>query len=163
LLGRLEEAVDHYDAAIQLAPKDAYAIACRADLFTDMGRYHEAGRQYEQAIRIDPRSAEAQRGLAWLLATCPDDSIRNPAEAIKRAETAVRLENEEDSLAFDTLAAAQASSGDFGSAMKTLGRAIDIAPENEREAYQNRLLMYQHQKAYRIAPMRAVAQASYSD
>jgi tetratricopeptide (TPR) repeat protein len=162
LLGELGEAIDHYDAAVQLSPNDGYAVACRADLLTDMGRYNEALRQYEHAIQIDPRSSQAQRGLAWLLATCPDETIRDPSTAIKRAEMAIRLEEQEDSLAFDTLAAAHASNGDFGAAMKTLGHAISIAPENERDAYQNRLLMYQHQRPFRIAPMQPVAQASYA-
>src|SRR4029079_11655735 len=151
----------HYDAAVQLAPDDAYAIASRADLMTDLGRYAEAVNEYERAIQIDPSSAHAFRGSAWLLATCPDDTVRDASLAIQRAEMAMRIEGREDSVTMDTLAAAQASSGDFAAAIATLGRAIDVAPENERDVYQDRLLMYQHGKAYHIAPLRQVAQASY--
>jgi tetratricopeptide (TPR) repeat protein len=163
LLGQIEEAMEHYDAAVQLTPEDAYAVACRADLLTDMGRYRDAVVQYEQSIQLDPQSPQPHRGLAWLLATCPEDAIRDPSMAVKRAETAIRLEGEDDSLTLDTLGAALASQGNYTDAMKALGRAIAIAPENEREAYQSRLLMYQQGRPFRIEPMRPVAQASYSE
>jgi tetratricopeptide (TPR) repeat protein len=161
VLGQLDEAADHYDAAVQLSPDDSYAVASRADLLTDMGRYHEAARQYERAIQLDPQSSYAHRGAAWLLATCPDESVQDAARAMMHAETALRLDEKQDSIAFDTLAAAQASSGDFATAMETLGKAIAMAPDNERDAYNERLMRYQHGRAFRIAPMRPVAQASY--
>jgi tetratricopeptide (TPR) repeat protein len=161
LLGRLDEAIAHYDAAVQLAPSDAYAIASRADLLTDMGRYVDAAADYDRAIQLDPSSAHPYRGSAWLLATCPDESVRNPTLAVARAQVAVELDRKQDAVSFDTLAAAQASSGDFHAAAKTLRRAIDIAPGDEREVYQDRLALYQRAKPYRISPVRDVRQASY--
>ena len=161
LLGRLDDSIGHYDAAVQLAPDDAYAISSRADLLTDLGRYSEAARDYERSIELDPRSPEAYRGLAWLMATCPDDSIRNPARAMELAEFALRLDEKREPVGLDTLAAAQASAGDFAAAMQTLHKAIETAPEAERTVYQDRLVMYQHARPFRIAPVRQVAQASY--
>ena len=122
LLGRVEEAIAHYDASVQLAPNDAYAAACRADLLTDIGRYTEAEAEYERAIEIDPSLSQAHGGSAWLLATCPDNAVRNPELAIERAKTAIEQGGDKDALNFDTLAAAQASAGDFAGAME-LGSA----------------------------------------
>jgi tetratricopeptide (TPR) repeat protein len=161
LLGRLDEAIAHYDAAVQLAPEDGYAVACRADLMTDLGRYAEAAGEYERAVEIDPNSAHALRGSAWLLATCPDDGVRNPELALERAVTAIRLAGQDDTVAIDTLAAAQASGGDFAAATKTLGQAIEQAPEIEREVYEDRLLLYQQGMAFRIAPIHSVTQAGF--
>ena len=161
LLGQLDEAIGHYDAAVQLAPEDGYAVACRADLFTDMGRYADATADYDLAIEIDPQSAHAYSGSAWLLATCPDDAVREPQLAIERARMAIELSGKEDAISFDTLAAAQANAGDFTTAAQTVRQAIDLAPANEREVYQDRLSLYQHAKPYRIAPLRQVTQASY--
>jgi tetratricopeptide (TPR) repeat protein len=161
LLGQLDEAIGHYDAAVQLAPEDGYAVACRADLLTDMGRYADATADYNLAIEIDPQSAHAYSGSAWLLATCPDDSVRDPQLAIERARMAIELSGKEDAVSFDTLAAAQASAGDFTAAAQNARQAIDLAPDNEREVYQDRLSLYQHAKPYRIAPLREVTQASY--
>jgi tetratricopeptide (TPR) repeat protein len=157
----LDEALDNYDAAVQLAPDDAYAVASRADLLTDLGRYVDAAKGYEQAIKLDPNSASGLRGSAWLLATCPDQSIRNPKLALDRAQRAIELEGRNDALSLDTLAAAEASAGDFTAAMKTMRQALQIAPAEEREVYQDRLQLYQRARPYRIAPVRDVAQATY--
>jgi tetratricopeptide (TPR) repeat protein len=161
LLGRLDESMENYDAAVQLSPGDAYAVASRADLLTDLGRYAEAAREYERAIQLDAKLVHAHRGAAWLLATCPDASVRNAALAVERAEAAIQLEGRDDTLSLDTLAAAQASSGDFATAVETLTRAIAIAPDNEREVYHERLSLYQDRRAFRIAPLRPVAQAGF--
>ncbi len=158
LLGRIDEAVAHYDAAVQLAPDDGYAAACRADLLTDIGRYADAVAEYDRAIKLDPSSSQAQGGLAWLLATCPDSSVRNADLAIERAKTVIEQGGEKEAVNYDTLAAAQASAGDFASAMDSVRQAIQLAPAEERDAYKNRLTMYQQAKPYRIAPVERVAQ-----
>ncbi len=161
LFGRLDHALAHYNAAVRLSPDDAYAIASRADLFTDLGRYTEANTDYERAIKLDPKSMHANSGSAWLLATCPDQNIRNPALAMARARKAIELSGTPEAVNLDTLAAAQASNGDFRAATESLRMAIKIAAAGEREVYQDRLTMYQRGEAYCIAPVRPIAQASY--
>jgi tetratricopeptide (TPR) repeat protein len=161
LLGRLDEAIAHYDAAVQLSPDDSYAVVSRADLLTDMGRYVDANAQYEHAIELDPQSVYAHSGSAWLLATCPDGTVRNPILAIERAKRSIELSGKKDAVNFDTLAAAQAAAGDFRAAVQTARHAIELAQEDEREVYQDRLAMYEQARPYVIAPMRPVAQVSY--
>jgi tetratricopeptide (TPR) repeat protein len=162
LLGNLDQAVGHYDAAVQLAPNDAYAAACRADLLTDVGRYSDALTEYDRAMQLDPNSSQANCGLAWLLATCPDSALRNPELAIERAKQAIELSGAKDAVSYDSLAAAEASAGDFTAAMQSIRRAIELAPVDERDAYKERLVMYQQAKPYRIAPVERMAQqASY--
>lgn len=161
LLGQLDDAVGHFDAAVQLAPTDSYAAACRADLFTDVGRYSEAEAEYNRAIELDPKSTQAHSGSAWLLATCPDNLIRNADLAIQRAQTVIELGGEQDAVNYDTLAAAQANAGDFDAAMDSLRHAIELAPSDERDAYKGRLVLYQQAKPYRIAPVDRIAQVSY--
>jgi tetratricopeptide (TPR) repeat protein len=162
LLGHTDDAVAHYDAAVQLAPSDAYAAACRADMLTDIGRYSEAISEYERAIEIDPSSNQAQGGSAWLLATCPDSKVRNPELAIERAYTVIEQGGEKDAVNYDTLAAAQASAGDFKGAMDSVRKAMELAPQDERDAYKDRFVMYQQAKPYRISPIeRDTRQVSY--
>jgi tetratricopeptide (TPR) repeat protein len=158
LMGKVDEAVAHYDAAVQLAPDDAYAAACRADLLTDVGRYSEAIAEYERAIEIDPKLSQAYGGSAWLLATCPDSSIRNAGRAIERAKAAIDEGGERDALNYDTLAAAYANAGDYEAAMDSVRKAIELAPADERDAYKGRLILYQKAKPYRIAPVERTAQ-----
>jgi tetratricopeptide (TPR) repeat protein len=162
LMNRLDDAVLHYDAAVQLAPTDAYAAACRADLLTDVGRYSDALAEYNRALKIDPKSSQANCGSAWLLATCPDSALRNPQLAVERAKQAIELTGPKDAVSFDSLAAAQASSGDFTAAMDSIHKAIELASADERDAYKDRMAVYQQAKPYRIAPVERMAQqASY--
>jgi tetratricopeptide (TPR) repeat protein len=161
LLGQLDEAADHFDAAVQLVPNDAYAISSRADLLTDMGRYTDAAAGYDEAIRLQPKSCQSYSSSAWLLATCPDSSVRNPELAIERAKKAIELCGKEDAVGLDTLAAAQASAGEFDSAAQSVSKALAMAPADERSVYQERLELYQHGKAYHIERVQQVSQANY--
>ena len=162
LMNRLDDAVLHYDAAVQLAPNDGYAAACRADLLTDVGRYADALAEYSRALTIDPNSNQANAGSAWLLATCPDSALRDPELALERASRAIEFGGQDDPVSYDSLAAAQASAGDFESAMNSIQKAIELAPAEERDAYRDRQVVYQQAKPYRIAPVERLAQqASY--
>jgi tetratricopeptide (TPR) repeat protein len=163
LESKLDAALRHYDEAVQLSPNDAYAIASRADVLTDLGRYAEAASQYERAIAADPESSHAQSGSAWLLATCPDAAIRNSKLAVERAEAAVKLTGSEDPTSLDTLAAAQANDGDFAAATQTVERAVSLATDDEKKAYQQRLALYEQGKAYRHAPLGDVIQTSHQE
>jgi hypothetical protein len=82
--------------------------------------------------------------------------------AIKRAETAVQLTERKDAASFDALAAAQASAGDFDSAKKSIGQAIQLASNDEKKAIEARLALYEREKAYHIAPLE-IAQVSYEE
>ncbi len=160
-LGRLDESLARFDAAVQLDANNAYTLACRGDLLTDLGQYAEAAADYNRALRIEPRSVEAFRGSAWLLSTCPDSSVRNPQLAVERAQAAMQLDRKQDAVNYDTLAAALANAGQFRTAANTVRQAIDLAPDDQRSVYENRLQLYEHSQPFRIAPLRPVSQASY--
>jgi tetratricopeptide (TPR) repeat protein len=163
MLGHFDEAAEHLNRAIELAPNDASALSSRADLYTDLGNYADATADYERALEVDGHSAEACRGSAWLLATCPDRAIRNPEVAVQRAELAAELERKPEATTYDTLAAAQASAGDFAAATQTIRRAIELAPPSEKSVYQDRLAMYRQSTPFQISPIgRGVRQAEYS-
>jgi tetratricopeptide (TPR) repeat protein len=159
--GQLDAAVRHYDEAVRLAPNDAYAIASRADVLSDLGHYAEAAADYERAIQADPNLSHAHSGSAWLLATCPDDSIRDPQLALERAQTAIDLTGGEDAASFDTLAAAQANNGDFAGATQSIEQAVRLANPGEKQAYQDRLSLYQQNIPFRLEPAGSVLQTSH--
>jgi tetratricopeptide (TPR) repeat protein len=107
---------------------------------------------YERRLRNSPNRSRARNGLAWLLATCPDDDIRDGAKAVEHATKACELTNWENAAFVDTLAAAYAESGDFDSAVKQQRKAIELLSEEDegpRADMEERLKLYQSGKPYR--------------
>lgn len=161
MLGKMDQALRHLDAAALLSPQDASVLSCRADLLVDMGRYAAAAESYRSAIAVDPQMPAAYRNLAWLQATCPENAYRDAASAVANATQALELAGVEDDISLDTLAAAQAASGDFESAATTLRKAIAIAPAGDQAVYAERLSLYQSGKPFTSSPVEDVQQAGY--
>ena len=60
-----------------------------ANALQDQGQFSEAVKQNRRAMRIRPNSFLAANQLAWLLATCRDDQIRDAEEALRLAERVI--------------------------------------------------------------------------
>ena len=157
LLGRLDDAVAHYDAAVQLAPNDAYAAACRADLLTDVGRYSDALAEYNRAIAdrsaIRARQIAVRRGC-WRRARTARFAIRSwrSSGPSRRSSWAARKTPSATTRSPPPRPAPAISTA----AMDSIHKAIELAPADERDAYKDRLIMYQQAKPYRIAPVERV-------
>ncbi len=97
--------------------------------------------------------------LATLLATSPVKSQRDGRRAVTLAERAVKLAKGSlaDSRVYfellDTLAAAQAETGDFKAAVATQQEAIEAAPDSRRDDLRTRLKLYEAGKPYRREEM----------
>lgn len=65
--GRTEQAMAHFNRAIQLDPQQAGGYLGRGNTFNILGRYEEAVADYNTAIGIDPNQAEAyaNRAIAY--------------------------------------------------------------------------------------------------
>lgn len=161
MLGRWDEAIAHFSAAIEIEPQRPDIICSRGDLHADMGNYGQALADYSQTIEIDPEFGHAYRNGAWLLATCPDESFRDPTNAVLGAEQALEYSYGERHVALDTLAAALASNGRFDEAIATITQAVDLAPEQTKFTYLSRMQLYQEQKPFRTESVGDVAQVTY--
>jgi hypothetical protein len=104
------------------------------------------------ALEHDSELVEALNNLAWLLATAPDDSIRNGPEAVRFAETACRLTSYRQTLLVGTLASAYAEAGRFAEAVETARKACALAGESRDPGLLERnrelLAIYESGKAY---------------
>lgn len=148
-LENYEAAMMAYGQAVKLAPKNALVLSNRADAYSDLGYFKEAILDYKQALTLEKDLPRAQQGLAWILATCPDDTYRNPDLALRFAKAAVTQSDGLDFRYFDTLAAAEAATGQFDVAKQRLGEAIKKAPTSEKPFLQHRLALYEKRQAYR--------------
>jgi uncharacterized protein HemY len=62
-----------------------------ARMFQDAGRFEEADKSYREGVEAVPDSANLNNEVAWFRATCREPRFRDPAEAVQRAEKAVKL------------------------------------------------------------------------
>lgn len=159
--GRPGEAVERFRAALSAAPDDPnlhyrYSMA----LLVRGGSAGEAAGHLREAIRLNPDWPQPLNALAWLLATSPDLSVRDGAEALRLASRAVELTGSRDPLLLDTRAAALAASGRFAEAVATERDALELlahAPTDTlAAAMRERLKLYQRGSAY-LEPVRAAA------
>ena len=83
--------------------------------------------EFQKVLELDPNHVTAQNNLAWMLATCPDASLRNGPKAVELAQRAVQLSAGMSPQILDTLAAAYAEAGQFPEAIKTARQALDLS------------------------------------
>lgn len=143
-VGLTNEALTNFYQVVNLqpSPQAHYNLALALVL---SGQSRLAIPEYQEALRLKPDWAAALNDLAWILATDPDGSIRNGAQAIALAEAACRLEAQQARY-WGTLDAAYAEAGRFDTAITTAERTRDLASsqglKDIAEAAQERLNLY---------------------
>ena len=90
----------------------------------------EAIADFKKALETTPDSPSMLNNLAWVLATSPDDKLRDGKESIRLAEKAVKLTKEKAAYILSTYASGFAETGDWDSAVKWSEKAID---QNRKE------------------------------
>ena len=132
--GQVERAIQSYHKAIELSPEDADAHQSLARALVLQNQLAEAVYRYRRTLEIEPDRVGALLDLAWIIATAPSLELRVPAEGVRLAERAVRLTENRNATALDTLAAAYAAAGQSDRAVTTAESALAVAVEaGERE------------------------------
>ncbi len=149
-LNHTAEAVQDLTAALGLNPQLAEALSLRADIYCKLGYWEQAIEDYQQSLRVDPRSQSTYRGLAWMLATCPNSRYRDGGKAVESAMRALRLGDASDPAILDTLAAAYAEAGQFDEAIKSIEQAIVLAGNAANDSLSERLTLYRQRKTFRM-------------
>jgi tetratricopeptide (TPR) repeat protein len=85
-LGKIDHALADFDRWLELTPNDARGYVARAGLHTRRRTYDLALADLERAVRLDASNPAALNGLAWLLATCPEERFRNGKRAVMLAQ-----------------------------------------------------------------------------
>jgi tetratricopeptide (TPR) repeat protein len=125
--GQLSAAIEHCRAALLIRPGNPDCHTILAVALDESGHSVEAIQHYERALEISPQSVSALNNLAWLLATCPDVSLRNGARAIQLAGRAEQLSEGTNAVVLRTLAAGYAEAGQFGKAIESGRAATQVA------------------------------------
>jgi tetratricopeptide (TPR) repeat protein len=146
-----DRAIKDFTDAIRLGPKFITAYFGRGLAYYFKKEYDKAIRDYTQAIRLDPKDAPAYTNLAWLLATCPKEEVRNGKKAVEYAKKACELTGWKEPNKLSVLAAAHAEAGQFKEAVKWEKKALEIGWDDkvQQEGARKRLKLYEAGKPYR--------------
>ncbi len=123
--GNLDRAIIWFSKAVALAPTMAKAHANLGGAFARKRQFGEAITQFQTAVELQPTNVPALNNLAWLLATCPDGSLRDGQKAVNLARQADQLSRGQSADILITLAAAYAEVQEYPEAVSTVRRALE--------------------------------------
>lgn len=157
-LGEIDLAVADFNLAAAIDPEHGDALAERGALYAQIGNHAAAAADLAKAIQIDPHQPTTRRAYAWLLATCPVARLRDPAQAVRQAEQAMRMISavqqtsvgvaDERARYLDALAVALAADGQFGAATRFAEQAANQASGPLAEHIRGRLAGYRNGVAF---------------
>jgi tetratricopeptide (TPR) repeat protein len=132
--GKLEECIFHLKRALELDPDYTSAHANLAEAYGASGQRALAAQQFALALKAAPDKPFLLNRLAWLLATSPEDSVRNGPRAVELAERAVSITGRQDIMSLETLSAAYAEVGRFEDAVRVAREALAQAERQGNDA-----------------------------
>jgi len=113
------------------------------ELYQALGSLYYKWKKYSQAIEfytitidMSPNDPETLNNLAWLYATCEDEFLRDPNQALRLAERAAAIDSRAHIL--DTLAESYYINGLLEEAIRTARAALKLSREN-RSYYKGQL------------------------
>ena len=148
---RPRRAIDLLTAVLDDNEKSVDALRARGDALLSVGKHADAIADYEKALSIDPKHTGVLNNLAWVLATSPEDNLRNPKRSIELATKACELTEYKEAHILSTLASGYAESGDWETALKWSTKAVEVGAQEAETSDQlkKELESYREKKPWR--------------
>ena len=121
---------------IERAPENPRLYGLLGDLHYRRQNFAEVQQAYEKSLALMPDQPQVLNNLAWLLATSPDERLRDPVRALALARLAARLD--QSAYILDTLAECYFLNEDYERAVEAGRRALARA-EGDRSHYEAQL------------------------
>jgi tetratricopeptide (TPR) repeat protein len=144
-----QKAIETYDAILKRHPDNWQAVRGRADTLLTTGKHAEAIADFEKGLKLRPKDPGMLNNLAWVLATSPDDKLRNGKRAIELAKSACEVTQYKQAHILSTLAAAYAETGDFKTAIEWSEKAVQQGKDDQKAALSKELASYRAGKPWR--------------
>jgi len=127
------------------------ALRARGDALLSVGKHADAIKDYDEALKIDAEDTGVLNNLAWVLATSPEEGVRNAERSIEHGLKACELTKYERPHILSTLAAGYAEKGDWETAIKWSSKAVELGAKDEGvdEQLKKELESYKQKKAWR--------------
>jgi tetratricopeptide (TPR) repeat protein len=144
-----QKALAAYSEVLAKHPDHFAALRARGDTCLTTGKHAEAIADYEKAVKLQPKDPGVLNNLAWVLATSPNDKLRDGKRAIALATLACKETNYQQAHILSTLAAAYAETGDFRSATEWSEKAVQRGKDDQKAALAKELASYKAGKPWR--------------
>lgn len=148
-VGNSRKAIDVFTEVLKSKPGNNVAIRGRADAYLSIGAHKKAIADYEAALKAAPDDSGILNNFAWVLATSPEDELRNGKRALELGLKACKLTEYKEAHILSTLAAAYAEIGDFENAVKWSKKACELGDESVVDQLEQELKSYQNGKPWR--------------
>jgi len=126
--GRYGQAVDHFDRSLHFEDTEFSIYTAYARMLVKTEAYEPAVDLLERGLGLI-NSNELKNELAWLLATCPQEKVRDPKRAVTLANDILDAAGANNPYYLDTAAAAHAGVGGVEQALRLAAQARRIALE----------------------------------
>jgi Tfp pilus assembly protein PilF len=146
------EAIRRFTKALEADAEAFAALRGRSDAEISIGDHKAALGDLEKALVLQADDSGVLNNLAWLLATSPEEAIRDGKRAIELATKACEVTKWEQPHIISTLAAAHAETGDFDAARKYSAQAVEAdadSPPEVRQQLEGELANYRAGKPWR--------------
>ncbi len=145
------EAIKRFTRALEIDEENFPSRRGRSDAAITIGDHAAALADLEKALDLRPDDTGVLNNLAWLLATSPDDALRDGKRAIDLARQACEKTEWKEAHLVSTLAAAHAEAGDFETAKKFSRQAVELGDGAAEvgEQLENELASYEAGKPWR--------------
>ncbi|MEX2114048.1 MAG: tetratricopeptide repeat protein, partial [Pirellulales bacterium] len=144
-----DKAIETYGKLLELDPANVNGYRGRADAYLSLGKQAEAVADYDKALEHDPANSGVLNNLAWVLATSPQDNLRNGQRAIELATKACDVTEYKQAHILSTLAAAYAENGDFDKAIEWSKKAVEMGADELKGQLSKELESYEAKKPWR--------------
>ncbi len=162
-LSRFEEARAEFAALVAANPSDSASRRGEATALILLDRWAEARQSLEDGLRIPPRDGQLAHLLARVLASAPDDAVRNGEMAL---ELAMRVyEIQKKAVVGETVAMAFAELGEYQRAIAIQSEMVRIVKEAAGEErllalMRERLAAYTRQEPWRAKTPLEIVQST---
>jgi len=148
-----DEALYHFGRAVEQRPAYAEAWMALGNVHLKRGRFADAAAALRSGLQHARGDVNLTTRLAWLLATAPDEKVRNAAQAVSLAERARRATGGDNGWVMDVYGAALAESGRFREASEAARAALEMTRHEYtwlQPGIRDRLRLYAARRPWRL-------------